>query len=130
MWRPTINSLQASQQPQDKRGPSPSFEISRPQRRAGGSPLQAPRLDQVNSASLITQARQVYLAFLSQLGAATTPPTGVILAGRSGRVVFGAPALLPNEVFVPADWLLGGSTSNAASPSRPRLRKPWPTPQA
>lgn len=83
------------------------------------------RLDQINSALLIRQARTIYWRYLSAGGALTPPPLGVIVQGQLGRVVFRWPTLLPDEQFVPAEWLLGsGSTSGRAARTRSRLQEP------
>jgi hypothetical protein len=62
-------------------------------------------LDRVNSAELLRQAREVYFAYLSG-GAAAADPLGIVVSnGGGGRVVFDLPVLLPEELFVPIDWL-------------------------
>ena len=81
------------------------------------------RLDRVNSRELLGSARQVYHAFLCT-GPAGIEPAGVVMVGesRQGRVVFDLPVLLPQEQFVPIDWLRGRSQSRSRSPrgSTPR----------
>ncbi len=75
------------------------------------------RLDRVNSRELLGSARQVYHAFLCT-GPAGIEPAGVVMVGesRQGRVVFDLPVLLPQEQFVPIDWLRGRSQSRSRSP--------------
>ena len=106
-----------------------SFEIAQTQRQRLGVPNKAPRLDQVNSAGLIQRARQIYGLHLNRSGFGQGRPAGVILQGDGGRVVFSLPTLLPEEVFVPAEWLLGGSGSVTTRPPRQRLGTPWSTQQ-
>ncbi len=118
--RPTINSP-----PTPPR--SLSFEIAGPQRRRIVVSAQAPRLDQVNSGYLIRQARQIYGRYLGSTGVGSGQPAGVILHGDGGRVVFAVPTLLPNEVFIPAEWLLGRTAATPAKASRPRPGNPWST---
>ena len=65
------------------------------------------RLERCNSADLIARARQVYWHHLRSGGAGSAPPAGVVLQAGGGRVVFGQPTLLPDELFVPGAWLLG-----------------------
>ncbi len=90
---------------------------------------QAPRLDQVNSALLIRQARQIYVVYLGRAGLVSGQPSGVILQGDGGRVVFGVPTLLPNEVFVPTEWFVGRTAQATTRPPRPRAASPWSTQQ-
>ena len=75
------------------------------------------RLDRVNSRELLGSARQVYHAFLCT-GPAGIEPAGVVMVGesRQGRVVFDLPVLLPQEQFVPIDWLRGRGQSRSRSP--------------
>ena len=75
------------------------------------------RLDRINSRELLGSARQVYHAFLST-GPAGVEPAGVVMVGesRQGRVVFDLPVLLPQEQFVPIDWLRGRSQTRSRSP--------------
>lgn|GEM_PF-2484944 len=85
------------------------------------------RLDRINSALLIRQARGIYWSYLSAGGSLTPPPLGVIVQGQLGRVVFRWPTLLPHEQFVPAEWLLGpASTGGRPGRARPRLQEPCP----
>lgn len=110
------------------RGPrkTPSFEICPASATPGaGSPLaafQGLRLDRINSSVVLHLARQVYFRFLS-----TAPggiePAGIVLkaAATEGRVVFETPVLLPDEHFVPIDWLRNRSVS------RPRPSRPVPS---
>jgi hypothetical protein len=76
------------------------------------------RLDRINSRELLGSARQVYHAFLAS-GPAGVEPAGVVMVAesRQGRVVFDLPVLLPQEQFVPIDWLRGRSQqSRSRSP--------------
>ena len=75
------------------------------------------RLDRINSRELLSSARQVYHAFLST-GPTGVEPAGVVMVGesRQGRVVFDLPVLLPQEQFVPIDWLRGRSQTRSRSP--------------
>jgi hypothetical protein len=75
------------------------------------------RLDRINSRELLGSARQVYHAFLST-GPTGVEPAGVVMVGesRQGRVVFDLPVLLPQEQFVPIDWLRGRSQTRSRSP--------------
>jgi len=74
-------------------------------------------LDRINSRELLGSARQIYHAFLST-GPTGVEPAGVVMVGesRQGRVVFDLPVLLPQEQFVPMDWLRGRSPSRSRSP--------------
>jgi len=108
----------------------PSFEI----RSASGSlsantPLagfQGLRLDRINSSVVLQVARQVYFRFLSS-GPSGIEPAGIVLkaAATEGRVVFEAPVLLPDEHFVPIDWLrnrsVGRNRPGRPAPSRSPL---------
>jgi hypothetical protein len=88
------------------------------------------RLERANSARLIAQARAVYARFLQLGGALNGAPHGVILQGDSGRVVFCLPTLLPEEVFVPGDWLFGpGPVSPRVMRGRSRSQPAWSTPK-
>lgn len=78
-----------------------------------------PRLDRINSAALLRQARVIYFAYLSA-AAAPGEPLGMVLSAEGGRVVFDLPVLLPDEVFVPIDWLRGRSQG------RPRANRGGP----
>ena len=72
-----------------------------------------PRLDRVNSVELLRQARAVYFGYLSQSSGAVDPQ-GIVLSGSGGgRVVFDLPVLLPEELFVPIDWLRGRTQGRA-----------------
>ena len=75
------------------------------------------RLDRINSRELLSSARHVYHAFLST-GPTGVEPAGVVMVGesRQGRVVFDLPVLLPQEQFVPIDWLRGRSQTRSRSP--------------
>jgi len=63
-----------------------------------------PRLDRINSADLLQRARQIYFAYLSASSPAGEP-LGLVLSDAGGRVVFELPVLLPEEQFVPLEWL-------------------------
>jgi hypothetical protein len=91
---------------------------------AGSGPFQPPalRLDRVNSRDVLAAARTVYFAFLAS-GATADDPLGVVLGGGAGRgrVVFQAPALLPDEEFVAVELLRGRPPRSAGrGPGRPR----------
>lgn len=74
------------------------------------------RLDRINSRELLSSARRVYHAFLST-GPTGVEPAGVVMVGesRQGCVVFDLPVLLPQEQFVPIDWLRGRSQPRSRS---------------
>jgi hypothetical protein len=98
----------------------PSFQIRGGE--SSASPSQGSlRLDRINSAQLLSQARRVYFRFLESCPTAPEPHGVVLLgAGPQGRVVFEAPILLPDEQFVPMDLLRprtvrGRSTRGGAS---------------
>jgi hypothetical protein len=81
------------------------------------------QLERSNSARLIAQARQIYWHYLHRGGGCSPAPKGVVLQGGGGRVVFNLPTLLPSELFVPGDWLLGQGGGNSRSlRSRPRAQ--------
>jgi hypothetical protein len=127
----TIASL-PSQQPEQAQGSTGlSFVIraaaeSRPRQRR-----LALRLDRINSAQLIQRARRVYWDYLTAGGSTTPPPQGVVLQASSGRVVFDWPTLLPDEQFIPGEWLQGFMPAGVARLSRARssTSAPWSTPQ-
>jgi hypothetical protein len=85
-------------------------------------------LDRINSAHLIRQARLVYWRYLQGGGSPAPPPKGVVLQGQSGRVVFGWPTLLPDEQFIPGEWLhgRGPQTSGRTPRSRTSAEPPLP----
>ena len=91
-------------------------------------------LDRINSAHLIRQARLVYWRYLHGGGSPTPPPRGVVLQlqGQSGRVVFGWPTLLPDEQFIPSEWLQGRGLQTSVrmprSRTSPETQAPWTTP--
>lgn len=84
--------------------------------------FQGLRLDRINSSVVLHLARQVYFRFLAT-APASIEPAGIVLktAATEGRVVFDAPVLLPDEHFVPIDWL------RTRSISRPRPSRPVPS---
>jgi len=79
-----------------------------------------PSLDRVNSAVLIERARRVFWRYWQQGAAPSAAPCGVVLQGNSGKVVFDLTALLPDEEFVPVEWIQGRGT--APSGRSPRTR--------
>jgi hypothetical protein len=88
----------------------------------GSTPIagfQGLRLDRINSSVVLQLARQVYFRFLAS-GPGGIEPAGIVLkaAATEGRVVFEAPVLLPDEQFVPIDWLRNRS-GGRNRPSRP-----------
>lgn len=87
-------------------------------------------LDRINSAHLIRQARLVYWRYLHGGGSPTPPPRGVVLQGHNGRVVFTWPTLLPDEQFVPSEWLHGRvqQSTGRVQRSRASADTPWTTP--
>jgi hypothetical protein len=89
-------------------------------------------LDRINSAHLIRQARLVYWRYLHGGGSPTPPPRGVVLQGHTGRVVFGWPTLLPDEHFVPSEWLQGRGLqpSGRLQRSRTSADPPWTPPSS
>ena len=104
------------ERPQRSNPPAPlSFEI----RGAVGSSVSAqPRWDRINSAAVIAQARRIYFQFLERSTSALEPQ-GIVLSPGQGRVVFELPVLLPDEQFIPLDWV-------RARPSRSRTsRSPY-----
>jgi hypothetical protein len=101
-------------------GASVSFVI---QGAGGGQSRTDPslRLDQIDSRTVIGRARSIYLTYMTR-GFPGGEPMGVVLlehnpqtpsgrssegAGLGGRVVFECPVLLPNEIYVPLEWLRG-----------------------
>ena len=83
---------------------SPSFEI----RGAVGVSVASPRWDRINSAEVISRARRLYYAFL-EANDSPLEPSGVVITGSGGRVVFEAPVLLPDEQYIPIDLVRGRS---------------------
>lgn len=83
------------------------------------------RLDRINSAQVIRLARDVYFRFLAQ-GTGRLEPLGVVIeaAGPGGRVVFDRPVLLPDEQFVPLDWLQVRTGDRTRSSRPPRANGP------
>lgn len=74
----------------------------------------------------------MYWRYWQQGAAQGSNPCGVVLQGQGGRVVFDWPALLPDEQFVPAEWIQGrGSSSMAGRSQRQRnsADMPWSTAQ-
>lgn len=92
---------------------SPSFEI----RGAVGVSVSAPRWDRINSAEVISRARRLYYAFLEANGSGQEP-SGVVIAGAGGRVVFEAPVLLPDEQYIPIE-IVRGRTGRSRTPRNP-----------
>ncbi|MEB3276407.1 MAG: hypothetical protein VKM92_05505 [Cyanobacteriota bacterium] len=116
--------------------PQVSFEINRVEKLPGGNRAEQlqrafiTRLDRENSAQLISRARSIYWRFLSTGGIASPPPRGVVLQGTWGRVVFSWPTLLPEELFVPGDWITGpGPFSGRPLRSRTRPQPACPIQQ-
>ena len=104
------------ERPRRSNPPAPlSFEI----RGAVGSSVSAPpRWDRINSSAVIAQARRVYFQYLERSPSAQEPQ-GIVLSPGQGRVVFELPVLLPDEQFIPLDWV-------RARPSRSRTsRSPY-----
>lgn len=122
-------SNQASGSSARRSADGPSFLIRGSQASQPGSSSPAgwstgqPRLDRINSADLLRRARQIYFDYLSS-SAAAAEPLGLVLHGAGGRVVFELPVLLPEELFVPIDWVRNRLQSRArgsrgGSPGRP-----------
>lgn len=91
----------------------------------------------MNSSELLQEARRVYYAYLST-GSSGGDPVGIVLspppksgadrralpqAAAGGRVVFDPPVLLPDEQYVPIDWLRirGGGRTRPGRPAGGRL---------
>lgn len=103
---------------------APSFLI--PGASAKGAP--SLRLDQINSQLVIQTARRVLFQALDHAPAGAEP-SGVVLHGNQGRLVFDLPVLLPDEQFVPIDLIRGRLGRSGAA--RLRLpRKPSSPPAA
>lgn len=104
---------------------SPSFLIPGASTKAWAPGV---RLDRINSQRVIQAARRVLLQALEHnLGDAE--PSGVVLHGDQGRLVFEAPVLLPDEQFVPMELIRG--RLGRSGPPRLRLpRKPSSPPPA
>lgn len=81
---------------------APSFLIP------GASSKAAPglRLDQINSQRVIQAARRVLFQNLDHAPVGMDP-SGVVLQGNQGRLVFDRPVLLPDEQFVPIELIRG-----------------------
>ena len=101
--------------PQDQRRPQQRFDLS---------------LDRINSGHLIRQARLIYCRYLHSGGSPSPLPRGVVLQGQTGRVVFGWPTLLPDEQFVPQEWLQGRGLQSPGRVQRTRSNPEtsWTTP--
>lgn len=87
-------------------------------------PFSSLRLDRIDSRELLRDARLIYFRFLES-GYGPGDPLGVVISGgdtAAGRVVFEPPVLLPEECFVPLDWLRlrQGSRSRTARGASPR----------
>ena len=98
---------------------SPSFQI----RGAGGDASASLRLDRINSRDVFSAARRVLFRHMESCPEGPDP-LGVVLSGR-GRVVFELPVLLPDEQFVPLEFLLTRHQRGAGS-RRSRLQVPRP----
>lgn len=111
----------------DRKRISPSFAIRGAAPAAGGPSswtLLQPRLDRINSAELLRQARAAYFGWLSG-GGGSGEPLGIVLTSAGvGRLVFELPLLLPGDQFVPIAWLRPGGqgrgrTGRTAGGARP-----------
>jgi hypothetical protein len=86
------------------------------------------RLDRINSQRVIQAARRVLFQALEH-NPAGADPSGVVLHGTQGRLVFDLPVLLPDEQFVPIELIRGRLARSGTS--RLRLpRKPSSSPPA
>ena len=113
-------------------GISPSFVIRAPASASNGAgsagwTTAGLRLDRINSSEVLGLARQIYFRFLAS-GPAGLEPAGIVLdgTGAGGRVVVDPPVLLPDEQFVPIDWLRSRNAgrsrqANRAGPPRSLL---------
>lgn len=90
-----------------------------------GQPAQGLRLDRINSAEVLRLARGIYFSFLAT-GPCSQEPVGIVLDGHGagGRVVFDLPVLLPEEQFVPIDWVRARSVGRSRSGRPPSGRPP------
>ena len=101
------------------KNPSPSFLIPGAAKTKAAASL---RLDKINSSLVIQAARRILFQSL-ELGNAGHEPSGVVLNGKQilqGRIVFDQPVLLPDEQFVPINFIRGRLTGSGAA----RLRLP------
>lgn len=81
--------------------------LSAANRGAAQDPLANLRLDRIDSRELLRDARLIYYRFLES-GYGPGDPLGVVISAgdsHAGRVVFEPPVLLPEECFVPLEWL-------------------------
>ncbi len=85
----------------------------------GSSVSAHPRWDRINSAAVIAQARRIYFQFLER-SVSALEPQGIVLSPGHGRVVFELPVLLPEEQFIPLDWVR--SRPSRSRPSRSPYR--------
>lgn len=77
-----------------------------PAERLDPRPIRCLRLDRYDSRVVLQNARQIYFRYLSEAPSAPEP-FGIVLspAGGQGRVVFERPLLLPEEQFIPLEWI-------------------------
>lgn len=130
---PSIDPIPAP--PRDGPRISPSFLIrgaaspsSAPTGAGAGAfshPAQGLRLDRINSAEVLRLARGIYFSFLAT-GPCALEPAGIVLDGHGsgGRVVFDLPVLLPEEQFVPIDWVRARSSGRSRAGRPPAGRPP------
>ena len=83
------------------------------------------RLDRINSAEVLGLARRIYFQFLAS-GPVALEPVGIVLdgSGSGGRVVVDPPVLLPDEQFVPIDWLRNRGAGRGRQGGRSGLTRP------
>ena len=87
------------------------------------APVRTLRLDRFDSRLVLQTARQIYFRHLAQASAGLEPIGIVItLPGPDGRVVFERPLLLPEDQFIPLEWILQRPARNrTARPSTLRF---------